>query len=418
MGARAFKEIYDIGEMPPTGHVPRYMHAQVIRRSRYGEPRQAFQVERMEVPSLGPDEVLLYVMAAGINYNNVWAAAGQPLDVIQARQRAGEPHDFHIGGSDASGIVYAVGSDVTSVKVGDHVVVNDNWWDRNDPFVKAGGDPMYSPSFRIWGYETNWGSFAQFAKVQAHQCHPKPPQLTWEEAGGYMLVGTTAYRMLAGWPEHTVRPGDVVLVWGGSGGLGSLALQIAREMGGIPIAVVSSDERGAYCVKLGAKGYVNRKGFDHWGPMPPSGNVEAYGKWLAGVRKFGRAIWDVLGERKSPRIVFEHPGQDTIPTSVFVCDAGGMVVICGATSGFDATLDLRYHWVRQKRLQGSHSATDQEAAALNRLVAEGKVSPCLSRVFNFQEISLAHQLMHQNHHPPGNMVALVGAPRTGLKGVA
>ena len=117
-----------------------------------------------------------------------------------------------------------------------------------------------------------------------------------------------------------MQEGDVVLVWGGSGGLGSLAIQIVREWGAIPVAVVSNDERGQYCVELGAKGYINRGDFDHWGMMPHWKDEEGYGTWMRGARAFGAAIWDVLGERKSPRIVIEHPGEDTVPTSMFVCD--------------------------------------------------------------------------------------------------
>ena len=93
---------------------------------------------------------------------------------------------------------------------------------------------MFAPTQQIWGYETNWGSFAQFTKVQAHQCLPKPPHLTWEEAAAYMLVGATAYRMLHGWPPNVVAPGEPVLIWGGAGGLGSMAIQIARAAGARP----------------------------------------------------------------------------------------------------------------------------------------------------------------------------------------
>ncbi|MBI1885913.1 MAG: crotonyl-CoA carboxylase/reductase [Chloroflexi bacterium] len=393
------------------------MYAQLIRRERFGQPTAAFQVEKVETPSLKPDEVLVFVMAAGINYNNVWAALGQPLDVIQVHEREGDLSGFHIGGSDASGIVYAVGDEVTNVKVGDHVVVHCGWWDRDDPFIKAGGDPMLAPSARIWGYETNWGSFAQFTKVQGHQCLPKAPHLTWEEAAAPTLVGSTAYRMLRAWPPHVVEPGNVVLVWGGAGGLGSMATQIAREFGGIPVAVVSSDDKFEFCQRLGAKGCINRKKFDHWGMMPHWTDREGYGRWLEGVRAFGKAIWDAVGERKSPRIVFEHPGEDTIPTSIFVCDTGGMVVICAGTTGYNAVVDLRYLWMRQKRFQGSHFANDDQAAAFNQLVVDGKIDPCLSRVFAFDEIGLAHQLMSENKHPEGNMVALVSAPRPGLKGL-
>ncbi len=186
------KEIYEIGEIPPLGEVPNKMYAQVIRQERFGEPTKAFQQEQIEIPPLGPDEVLVYVMAAGVNYNNVWAALGIPVDVIGARMKKGEKEPFHIGGSDASGIVYRVGSDVKNVKVGDEVVIHCGIWDRNDPRVKSGKDPMLSSTQLIWGYETNWGSFAQFTKVQDHQCLPKPKHLSWEEAAAFMLVGASA----------------------------------------------------------------------------------------------------------------------------------------------------------------------------------------------------------------------------------
>ncbi|MDW8047216.1 MAG: crotonyl-CoA carboxylase/reductase [Chloroflexota bacterium] len=410
------KDLYDIGEIPPIGHVPKKMHAQVIRQSRFGEPRKAFQHEIIDVPEPGPDEVLVFVMAAGVNYNNVWAGLGIPIDVIAARQKKGEPWDHHIGGSDASGIVYKVGSNVKNVQVGDRVVIHCGMWDVHAPEIVSGElDPMFHPSVRIWGYESTWGSFAQFTLVQAHQCMPKAEHLTWEEAAAPTLVGATAYRMLFGWPPHTVREGDVVLVWGGAGGLGSMAIQLVKLAGGRAVAVVSSESKFEFCKRLGAVGCINRKNFDHWGRLPNWEDTEAMERFTAGARAFGKAIWDVIGERKSPRIVFEHPGQDTIPTSMFVCDTGGMVVVCAGTTGYNADVDLRYLWMRQKRLQGSHFANDEQAYAFNDLVREGKIDPCLSRVFSFDEVGECHQLMYENRHPDGNMAILVGAPRPGLK---
>jgi crotonyl-CoA carboxylase/reductase len=405
------KDLYEIGEIPPVGEVPKRMYAQLIRPDRFGEPEKAFQVEEIEVPEIGPDDALVLVMAAGINYNNVWAARGLPVDVCAIHGKLGEPDDFHIGGSDAAGIVYATGRDVTNVKVGDHVVIHCGQWDRE---ADAMEDPMFHASFRIWGYESNWGSFAQFTKVQAHQCLPKAPQLTWEAAAAPTLVGATAYRMLLGWPPHQLREGDAVLVWGGAGGLGSMAIQIVRELGGKAVAVVSSGDKAEFCRKLGATGVINRREFDHWGVPPHWTDEEAYGTWFAGAKAFGKAFWDALGEKRSPRIVFEHPGEDTVPTSIFLCDTGGMVVICAGTSGYNAVADLRYLWMRQKRLQGSHFANDSQAAAFNRMVVDGKVNPCLSRTFSFEDISTAHQLMSENAHPEGNMAALVSAPGEGL----
>lgn len=412
------KEIYELGEIPPLGETPKKMYAQVVRQDRFGEPKNAFQQEAVEIPSLEPDEVLVYVMAAGVNYNNVWAALGVPVDVIKPRAKDPfwkDESGFHVGGSDASGIVWKVGSAVKNLKVGDEVVIHCGQWKQDEASVKAGNDPMYSPSFRIWGYENNWGSFAQFTKVQDHQCLPKPKHLSWEESAAYMLVGATAYRMLHGWPEHKVREGDVVLIWGGTGGLGSMAIQIVTAAGGVPIAVVGGDDKIDFCKKLGAKGAINRKNFNHWGMLPHWKDTEKYNQWAQGAKAFGKAIWDVLGEKKSPRIVFEHPGEETVPTSIFVCDTGGMVVICAGTSGYNATIDLRYHWMRQKRFQGSHFANDDQAKGFNDLVLANKIDPCLSQTFEFAETGTCHQLMRENKHPAGNMAILVNAKKKGLK---
>ncbi len=407
-------EIVPIGELPPLGIIPKKMYAQVIRPERFGDPIKAFQIEEIEVPEPKPREVLVAVMAAGVNYNNVWAALGYPVDVITARNKKGEPERFHIGGSDASGIVYKVGKDVKNVKVGDHVVIHCGQWDPDDPWVLAGKDPMLAPSQRIWGYESNWGSFAQFTLVQDHQCLPKPKHLSWEESAAYMLVGATAYRMLHHWEPNTVKSDDVVLVWGGSGGLGSMAIQIAKAAGACVVAVVSDDSKIEYCKKLGADGVINRTKFNHWGAFTSDINKpEVFAEWVKKAREFGKAIWEITNKR-NPTIVFEHPGESTIPTSIFVCETGGMVVICAGTTGYNATVDLRYLWMRQKRLQGSHFANDEDAKNFNDLVIQKKIDPCLTKTFKFHETGLCHQLMKENKHPPGNMAILVGASKENL----
>ena len=403
-----------IGTLPPVGEVPQKMFAQAVRQERFGDPRTAFQVEEIDVPETKPHEVLIGVMAAGINYNNVWAARGIPIDVIKVRQKMGEPYDFHIGGSDVSGIVYAVGAEVTNAAVGDEVVVHHGCWNLDDPWALAGKDPMIAPSARIWGYNTNFGSFGQFCVAQAHQILPKALHLSWEEAAAPTLVGTTAYRMLFGWAGNVLQDGDVVLVWGGSGGLGSQAVQLATVNGARAVAVVSDEERGEYCKKLGAVGYINRREFSHWGVPPHWEDSAGQKEWVGGCRAFGKAIWEALGERRNPDIVFEHPGEATIPTSIFVCEAGGMVVICAGTTGYSASVDLRYHWVRQKRLQGSHGTNDEQAAAYNQLVCDAKIDPCLGEVYRFEDIGQAHAEMEEGRVVFGNRVALVGAPEKGL----
>jgi crotonyl-CoA carboxylase/reductase len=406
--------IVPIGELPELGHIPDRMHAQVIRSNRLGDPRTAFQHEHIDTPRPRAGQVLVAVMAAGLNYNNVWAARGEPVDVIAERQRRGDPHDFHIGGSDASGIVWAVGDGVTSVAVGDHVIVHPGSWDVSDPFIAAGGDPMLSSTAKIWGYNTNFGSFAQFAIADEHQVLPKSPHLTWEAAAAPTLVGTTAYRMLFGWPGNELRAGDCVLVWGGSGGLGVQAIQLAARHGARAVAVVSSDDRGEFCQRFGACGYINRSDYAHWGPAPRWDDTAGQRAWTAEARRFREQVAEISGVKRGPAIVFEHPGEATVATSVFTCAPGGMVVICGGTSGYWATVDIRYLWVMQKRFQGSHGTNDAQAVAYNDLVIAGAIDPGLGEVMSFDEIGRGHYEIGAGIDVFGNRAALVGASTTGL----
>lgn len=412
------KAIYEIGEIPPLGVMPERMHASVIRRERFGAPMHAFQMEELPVPTLGYRQVIVYVMAAGINYNNVWAALGTPIDVIAARQKRGAAEEYHIGGSEASGIVWAVGPGVRDVAVGDRVVVSSCRWDEHARDIRMGRDPMTSETQSVWGYEDNFGSFAQFSCVEDYQIHSKPDNLSWEGAASYMLTGATAYRQLTHWVPHNVRPGDPVLIWGGAGGLGCMAIQLVSALGGRPVAVVSDDDKADYCRRLGAVGTIDRNDFSHWGRLPDIDDNAAMREWMVGVREFGKAFWEALGERRNPRIVFEHSGEATVPTSMYVCDTEGMVVICGGTSGYNADVDLRFLWMRQKRFQGSHFANLQECGAITELVSRGIIDPCLSLVAPFEQVGNMHQLMHDNEHPPGNMAVLVNAAEQGQKDVS
>jgi crotonyl-CoA carboxylase/reductase len=402
------KDLYEIGEMPPLGYVPKSMYAWAIRRERHGEPDQSFQVEVVETPALDSQDVLVLVMAAGVNYNGVWAGLGVPISPFDVHKA-----EYHIAGSDASGIVWAVGEKVTRWKVGDEVVIHCNQDDGDDEECN-GGDPMFSPSQRIWGYETPNGSFAQFTRVQAQQLMPRPKHLTWEESACYTLTLATAYRMLFGHHPHELKPGQNVLVWGASGGLGSFAIQLINAAGGNAIGVISDEDKRAFVMGLGAKGVLNRKDFKCWGQLPTV-NTDDYKSWFSEVRKFGKAIWDITGKGNNVDMVFEHPGEATFPVSTFVCKKGGMVVICAGTSGFNLTMDARYVWMHQKRIQGSHFAHLKQASAANKLMVERRIDPCMSEVFAWADIPSAHMMMLRNAHKPGNMAVLVQAPTTGLR---
>ncbi|MBB3066061.1 MULTISPECIES: crotonyl-CoA carboxylase/reductase [Limibacillus] len=405
---RPQKALYEIGEIPPLGHVPKQMYSWAIRPERHGPPEQAMQLEVVDTPSIDPQEVLVMVMAAGVNYNGVWAGLGTPISVFDVHKA-----DYHIAGSDAAGIVWAVGDKVKRWKVGDEVVIHCNQDDGDDEECN-GGDPMFSPSQRIWGYETPDGSFAQFTRVQAQQLMPRPKHLTWEESACYTLTLATAYRMLFGHRPHILRPGHNVLVWGASGGLGSMAIQLIATAGANAIGVISDDSKRDFVMQMGAKGVINRKDFNCWGQLPPVNSPE-YKEWFSETRRFGKAIWDITGKGNNVDFVFEHPGEATFPVSCFVVKRGGMIVFCAGTTGYNITFDARYVWMHQKRIQGSHFANLKQASQANNLVVERRLDPCMSEVFSWDDIPRAHTKMWKNEHKPGNMAVLVQAKRPGLR---
>jgi crotonyl-CoA carboxylase/reductase len=356
------------------------------------------QVEEVPVPELGPNDVLVLVMAAGVNFNGVWAAQGKPVSVFRMHK---EP--FHVAGSDASGIVWKVGKEVRRWKVGDEVVIHCNQSCGQCPECN-GLDPMACSEQKIWGYETSWGSFAQFTKVQSQQLVAKPKLLSWEDAASYGLTYFTAYRMLVG--RAQIKPGDNVLVWGAAGGLGIFAIQICKVMGANPIAVVSSPDKYDMVRALGAEMVINRKDFDfafRTGETP-----ERTKQRLDETKRLGGAIRKLTGG-KDPDVIFEHVGQETFPASVFLCKRFGKIVICGATSGFDLSFDVRYLWMRQKEILGSHFANAYQAERANELVATGKIKPVLDQVFDFRDTPAAHQLMKENKHK-GKLGIRIQAP--------
>ena len=386
------------------GELPATMAAWVIRQEREGEPVDAFQVEEIEVPEPGAFEVIVRVMAAGVNFNNVWAALGKPVSVFGYGDHPEYGH--HIGGSDASGVVWKVGEGVTRWKPGDEVVIHCNMASYEDPEVH-GLDPLAAPSQRIWGYETTWGSFAQFTKVQAQQLLPKPQNLTWDEAASYGLTYFTAYRML--YDQVNLQAGQRVLIWGAAGGLGVFATQLVKAAGAESVGVVSSDEKGELIKRLGAKDYINRSEF---AGMMRTGNEspEEEKERFKVSRAFTKRVKELLGD--APDVVFEHVGKATFPTSVLAVKPFGKVVICGATSGYNLDFDVRYLWMRQKQIIGSHFANAWECLQAQHLMETGQVRPVLWKTMPFEDVANAHQLMHENKHL-GKIAILVGATEEG-----
>jgi crotonyl-CoA reductase len=401
--------------------VPESYRAAFVRREDVGmfeglasadkDPTKSLHVDDVPTPALAPDEVYLAVMASSINFNTVWTSIFEPLPTFAFLDRLGKESEwgarhalpYQVVGSDASGVVLQVGSAVRLWKPGDRVTVHCNYVDDQDP--SSHDDSMLAANQRIWGFETNFGGLAELAVVKANQLMPKPAHLTWEEAAVNALCNSTSYRMLVSAHGADMKQGDVVLVWGASGGIGGYAVQYVLHGGGIPVGVVSSPEKAALLHELGVEAVIDRKaeGYRFWSDKA----TQDEGEW----RRFGKQIRALAGE--DPDIVFEHPGRQTMGASIFVCKRGGTVVTCAATSGYMVEFDNRHFWMKLKRLIASHFANYQEAWNANRLISMGRIQPLLSAVHPLDEVGEAARTVHRNEHE-GKIGVLCLAPQEGL----
>jgi crotonyl-CoA reductase len=375
------------------------------------DPRKSLHVGDVATPELAPNEVYIANMASSINFNTVWTSIFEPLPTFGFLDRLGKEsiwgarhaRDFHVVGSDSSGVVLRVGSAVRSWKPGDRVVVHCNDVDSQDP--SAHDDSMLAANQRIWGFETNYGGLADLSIVKANQLMPKPDHLTWEESAVSGLCASTSYRMLVGRHAAPMKQGDNVFVWGATGGIGAYAIQLVLNGGGTPVGVVSSPARVKLLEAMGCENAIDRaaEGYQFWSDE----HTQDEGEW----RRLGKKVRSLIGE--DPDIVFEHPGRSTMGASVFIAKRGGTIVTCAATSGYMIEYDNRHLWMKLKRIVASHFANYREAWDANRMIAEGRIQPCLSAVFPLTEVGDAALQVHHNEHE-GKIGVLCLAPEEGL----
>jgi len=375
------------------------------------DPRKSLHVGDVPTPELAPDEVYVAVMASSINFNTVWSSIFEPVSSFGPMQRLAREsewakrhdRDYQVVGSDGSGVVLRVGAAVRNWKPGDRVTIHCNHVDDQDQ--SAHNDSMLAANQRIWGYETNFGGLADLSIVKANQLMPKPAHLSWEEAAVNALCNSTSYRMLVSKNGAQMKQGDVVLIWGATGGIGAYAVQYVLNGGGIPVGVVSSPDKAKILHEMGCEAVIDRKSanykfFDDNGDHDEK-------EW----RRLGSDIRDLVGE--DPDIVFEHPGRSTFGASMYVAKRGGTVVTCAATSGYMMEFDNRHFWMRLKRLVGSHFANYREAWEANRLIAKGMIHPVMSQVFDLNKVGEAAYQVHHNMHE-GKLGVLCLAPEAGL----
>lgn len=376
------------------------------------DPRESIHIEQVPTAELAPGEALIAVMASSINYNTVWSSIFEPVSTFGFLDRYARTNpfaarhalDYHVIGSDASGVVLRTGPGVHAWRPGDRVVAHCLSVELESPL--GHNDTMLDPEQRIWGFETNFGGLAQLAIVKANQLMPKPEHLTWEESAAPGLVNSTAYRQLVSANGAAMKQGDVVLIWGASGGLGSYATQYALNGGAIPVCVVSSPKKAEIVRSMGAQLVIDRseEGYRFW----KDEHTQDPKEW----QRFGKRIRELTGGDDID-IVFEHPGRETFGASVYVTRKGGKIVTCASTSGFMHEYDNRYLWMNLKSIVGSHFANYREAFEANRLVSKGMIQPTLSKVLPLQEAGQAAFEVHKNMHQ-GKVGVLCLAPAAGM----
>ncbi len=322
---------------------------------RHGGPEVLKYTEAPE-PQLGARDVLVRVRACALNHLDLWVRGGLP----------GVPIPLpHIPGSDIAGEVAKVGAEVKRASVGQKVLLA--------PGVSCGrcaaclaGQDNKCPEFSNLGYIHN-GGCAEFVRCPEVNCFPYPGNLSFEEAAAVPLVFQTAWHMLIARAE--LQPGEEVLVLGAGSGVGSAAIQIAKFFGCRVIATAGSDEKLTKARGLGADETIHHH-----------------------KEKIRESVRKLTGKR-GVDVVLEHVGTATWDDSVASLARGGRLVTCGATTGYDAKIDLRFLFSRQLSILGSYMGTKDEFATVLKLVAAGKLKPVVGRIFELAECRAAHEYL-------------------------
>ena len=323
-----------------------------IRFHAHGGP-EVLKWEEAPEPEVRANEVLVRVQACALNHLDLWVRRGLPNVPIPLP---------HIPGSDVAGEVAKIGADVTTVKVGQKVVLAPGVTCGKCAACLAGNDNKCR-QFTNLGYMID-GGCAEFVKCPEVNCLAYPENLSWEEAAAVPLVFQTAWHMLVGRAE--LQPGEDVLILGAGSGVGSAAIQIAKFFGARVIATAGTDEKLAKAQALGADFGINHK-----------------------TQKIRDEVRRVTN-KKGVEVVFEHVGTATWDESVASLALGGRLVTCGNTTGYDAKLDLRFLFSRQLSLLGSYMGTKSELHTVMKLVAAGRLKPVVDRVFPLAEGAAAH----------------------------
>ena len=312
------------------------------------------QFEDVAAPHITAHDVLVRVKACALNHLDIWIRQGIPSYQLALP---------HISGSDVSGVIEEVGSEVEGVRVGDRVFIAPGLSCWHCPMCLSGRDNQCL-SYKILGAQVN-GGYAELVAVPGRNVLPMPGSLTYEQAAAFPLVAVTAWHMLFTLAE--LRPGEEVLILGAGSGVGSIAVQMAKVAGARVITTVGSDEKVPKARAIGADEVINHV----------TGDLGKQVRALTG----GRGV----------DVVIEHIGPQVWDQCVAALCKGGRLVTCGATTGPEVKLDIRALFVRQLTIKGSYVGTRAELVRAAALLESGKLRPVVDRVFPLREARAAQE---------------------------
>ena len=323
------------------------------------------QIKDIPIPEPKPNEVVFKVESASLNYDDIWGMRGKPLAIPLP----------HISGTDAAGVVTAVGHDVKNIKVGDRVVSHGNMSCRVCKACTSGRE-YDCKKRRIWGFETGplWGGYCEFTHLPEVNVIKIPDNVSFDEAAAASMTMLTSWHMLVG--RAKIQPGQLVLVMGGSSGVGNYGIQIAKLFGCTVIAT-ASPEKLEQLIELGADYAIDHRKED----------------WHKDVRKIAKEIVKPFGDVRGVDVIFEHIGGSHWNKELTLLNYGGTIITTGATTGYNALTDLRHIFFKGLNILGSTQGTRAELEQAFYWMSQGKIKSIIDSVFPLERAAEAHTKM-------------------------
>ena len=323
------------------------------------------KVKDIADPKPKANEVVFKLKAAALNYNDIWGMRGVPIAIPLP----------HVSGSDAAGDVIAVGEDVKSIKVGDRVVSHSNLSCRICSLCTSGRE-FDCTNRQVWGFQTGplWGAYSELVHLPEVNVSKIPDGVSYQDAAAASMTILTSWHMLVG--RAKITPGQTVLIMGGGSGVGSFGIQIAKLYNCTVIATASPDKLDK-CKELGADYAVDHRKED----------------WHKEVFKITKDIAAKTGVRPGIDLTFDHIGETHFNKQLALLNYGGTLVSCGATTGYDAKIDLRHIFFKGINVLGSTQGTKAEMDLGLYWMSKGKIKAEIDSVYTFEQAAEAHTKM-------------------------